>query len=116
MDLRSSPLDICCLGEFAILCVHDLCKPSLEASLSGLCNWGLNLHSIYSHCIYLVYSALCVLRSSELQNPEVTSIPTVLPKSGTSRFANPEVPGLADSVFNPLYLSEKFVDAPIHPL
>ena len=106
MDLRSSPLDICCLGEFAILCVHDLCKPALEASLSGLCNWGLNLHSIYSHCIYLVYSALCVLRSSELQNPEVLSLPAVLVKSGSSGVANPEVLGLVDSEFNLLFLSE----------
>ena len=65
LDLRSSPLDICYLGEFVVLCVHDLCKLALESSPSRLCNWALNLHSIYSHYIYLLHSAMCVLGSSK---------------------------------------------------
>ena len=64
------------------------------------------LVSIYSHYIYLSHFALCVLGSSELQNPEVLSIPTVLVKSGSSGVANPEVLGLVDSEFNLLFLSE----------
>ena len=85
--------------------MQEHCELVQGASLSAL-HLGFKLISLYSHCIYLSHSALCVLGSSELQNLKVLSIPAVLVKSGSSGFANPEVPGLADSEFNPLLLSE----------
>ena len=82
--------------------MQEHCELVQGASLSAL-HLGFKLISLYSHCIYLNHSALCVLGSSDLQNLEVLSSPAVLPKSG---FANPEVSSLADSEFNPLHLSE----------
>jgi len=84
VDLRSSPLGICCPGEFVILCVQDLHESAQGASLSSLYNLGFV--SIYLHISIGVHSALCVLGSSELQNLEVPSRPIVLSKSCSSGF------------------------------
>ena len=82
--------------------MQEHCELVQGASLSAL-HLGFKLISLYSHCIYLSHSALCVLGSFDLQNPKVLSSPAVLPKSG---FANPKVSDLVDSEFNLLHLSE----------
>jgi len=85
--------------------VQELCGPTQGASLNILYIWSLNLYQ-FTCTIFILVTLLCVLGSYELQNPEVLSIPAVLVKFGSFEFANSEVPGLADSKFNPLYLSE----------
>ena len=74
-----------CLGDIVVSYVQDLRESAQGTSLSRLYNWGLNLHSFIS-------TTLCVH--------------SVLSELGSSGLTNPEVPGLADSEFNPLHLSE----------
>ena len=78
--------------------MQELCEPAQGASLNILYIWGLNLYQ-FTCTIFILVTLLCVYS-------EVLSIPAVLVKSGRFGFVRPEVPDLADSEFNPLYLSE----------
>ena len=94
-----------CLGDIVVSYVQDLRESAQGTSLSRLYNWGFDLLSFLA---LILLCSLCseLTRKFRIDKPGSSEFTYCLAQIRKFRIWNPKVPGLADSEFNPLYLSE----------